>query len=103
MAIVCVIADLFYIDKKDIILHYNKFPNLGVCHANFPNLKGPRVPSQNCKKIPWFLNETHDFCIIFQILTLFSFSVNRQDLGIFIFYRSQHGIHRQGTKISLVR
>ena len=30
-------------------MHYNKFPNLGVYHANFPNLKSP---SQNSKKIP---------------------------------------------------
>ena len=50
MAIVCVIANLLLLTKNDIILHYKKFPNLGVCHANFPNLKGPRVPSQNCKK-----------------------------------------------------
>ena len=27
-----------------------KFPNLVVYRANFPNLKGPRAPSQNCKK-----------------------------------------------------
>ena len=33
-------------------MHYNKFPNLEVYHANFPNLKGPRPPSQNWKKIP---------------------------------------------------
>ena len=38
--------------KNDIIVHYNKFPNSGVFGANFPNLKGPRTPSQNCKKIP---------------------------------------------------
>ena len=25
-----------------------------VYRANFPNLKGPRAPSQNCKKNPWF-------------------------------------------------
>ena len=33
-------------------MHYNKFPNLGVCQAKYPNLKDPRAPSQNCKKIP---------------------------------------------------
>ena len=38
--------------KNDIIVHCNKFPNVGVYHANFPNLKGPRVPSQNRNKIP---------------------------------------------------
>ena len=26
-----------------------------VYRANFPNLKGPRAPSQNCKKNPWLL------------------------------------------------
>ena len=36
--------------KIDKIVHYNKFPNLGAYHANFPNLKGPRVPSPNCEK-----------------------------------------------------
>ena len=52
MAIECVIANYFFLllTKNDIIVHYIKFPNLGVCHANFPNLKGPRAPSQNCKK-----------------------------------------------------
>ena len=38
MAIVCVIANLFLYTKNDIIVHYNKFPNLGVCRASFPNL-----------------------------------------------------------------
>ena len=33
-----------------VIEHYNKFPNLGVYPTNFPNLKGPRAPSQTCKK-----------------------------------------------------
>ena len=45
IAKVCVIADFFY-----LFVHCTKFPNLGVYHANFPNLKGPRAPSQNCKK-----------------------------------------------------
>ena len=42
-------------DQNDTIVHYNKFPNLGVYHANFHNLKGPRAPSQNRKKIPVML------------------------------------------------
>ena len=53
MAKICLIAYLvFFIDqkKRDIIEHYNKFPNYGVYRASFPNLKGPRAPSQNCKK-----------------------------------------------------
>ena len=51
MAIVCVIANFFFIDQNDlIIVHYNKFTNLGVFRTNFPDLKGPRIPSQNCKK-----------------------------------------------------
>ena len=29
---------------------FKKFPNLRVYRANFPNLKGPRAPSQNCQK-----------------------------------------------------
>ena len=53
MAIVYVIANLFLLTKNGIIVHYNTFPNLGVCHANFPNLKGLRAPSQNCKKSLW--------------------------------------------------
>ena len=49
--IVCVIANLFFfIDQNDINVHYNKFPNLGVYNATFFSLKGPRAPSQNCKK-----------------------------------------------------
>ena len=52
MAIVCVIANLFLIDQKCHNCVQNKFPNLRVYHAHFPNLKGPRAPSQNCKKIP---------------------------------------------------
>ena len=50
MAKVYVIANLFLLTKNDIIVHYNKFPNLGFYHTNFFNLKGPRAPSQNCKK-----------------------------------------------------
>ena len=50
MAKVCVVANLFFsLTKNDIILHYNKFPNLMVYYANFPSLKGPRVPSQIAK------------------------------------------------------
>ena len=52
MAKVCVIANLFLLTKNDIIVHYNKFANLWIYHANFLNLKGPRVPSKNCKKDP---------------------------------------------------
>ena len=51
MVKVCVIANLLLLTKNDIIVHYDRFLNLGVYHANFPNLKGPRLPSQNCKKI----------------------------------------------------
>ena len=29
---------------------FRKFPKIVVYRANFPNLKGPRAPSQNCKK-----------------------------------------------------
>ena len=53
MAVVCVgvIANWFLLlTKNDIIVHYNKFSNLGVHHATFPNLKDTRAPSQNCKK-----------------------------------------------------
>ena len=48
-------GELKILTKNDIIVHcnyYNKFPNLGVYSATFPNLKGPRAPSQKCKKIP---------------------------------------------------
>ena len=51
MARVCVIAN-FLLTKNDIIVHNNKFPNLGVYPATFPNMKGPRAPFQICKKIP---------------------------------------------------
>ena len=40
MVILCVIADFFLLNQNDIIENYNKFPNLGVYHANFHNLKG---------------------------------------------------------------
>ena len=51
MAIVCVIANLiFLLSKNDLIVICHKFPILGICHSNFPNLKGPRAPSQHCKK-----------------------------------------------------
>ena len=39
-----------FFTKNEIIVHCNKFPNLGVYPATFPNLKGPRAPSQYCKK-----------------------------------------------------
>ena len=51
-AIVCLIDHLFLLTKNDIIVHYNKFSNLGVYRATFPDLKGPRAPPQNCKNIP---------------------------------------------------
>ena len=48
----------FLLTKNDVIIvHYHFF-----YHATFPNLKGPRAPSQNCLKVPesnyWFCN-TH--------------------------------------------
>ena len=52
MAKVCVIAILFLIDRKCHYCLFKKFPNLVVYRANFPNLKGPTAPSQNCQKIP---------------------------------------------------
>ena len=62
MAIVCIIA---------VIAHFNKFPNLGVYDANFPNLNGPGAPSQNCKKSlvgHGFNNFSHFFVCINQTL-----------------------------------
>ena len=54
MAIACVIVNLFLLTKKDIIMHYNKFPNLGVYRATFPNLKGPKaLPKIAKKQQPW--------------------------------------------------
>ena len=38
---------VFLLTKMDIIVHYNKFPNLVVCRANFPNLRGPRALPRN--------------------------------------------------------
>ena len=52
MALVCVIAKLFLLTKNDILEHYNKFPNLGVYPANFPNLKGPKALPKIEKKNP---------------------------------------------------
>ena len=49
-AIVCCVQ--FLLTRNDVIVHYNKFPNLGVYHVTFPNLKGPFAPSKNYKKIP---------------------------------------------------
>ena len=47
MAKECVIANLFFLlTKNDIIVHYNKFPNLGVYHAKFSNLEGRRVDTE---------------------------------------------------------
>ena len=39
-------------------------PNLGVYHANFPNLKRPRAPSKNIKKFPDL-----EIYIVFSILS----------------------------------
>ena len=43
MAIVCVIANFVFKLTKNAVL---------VCLESFPKLKGPRAPSQNCKKNP---------------------------------------------------
>ena len=40
----------FKLTENTVFVHYNKFPNSGVYHANFHNLKSPRAPSQNCQK-----------------------------------------------------
>ena len=45
MAIVCVIANFVFKLTINAV-----FPKIVVYRANFPNLKGPRAPSQNCKK-----------------------------------------------------
>ena len=51
MAIVCVIANfVFKLTKKCCSCLFRKFPKIVVYRANFPNLKGPRAPSQNCQK-----------------------------------------------------
>ena len=42
-------SQFFYFPKMTIV-HYNKFPNLGVCQANFPILKGPRALPEIAKK-----------------------------------------------------
>ena len=47
---------VFLMTKNDIIVHHNKFSNWGVYHANLPNLKDPRAPSQNFKKIPVYIS-----------------------------------------------
>ena len=54
--------------ENAIFVNYNKFPNLGVYRANFPNLREPRAPSQNCKKIPVFsLNGTSAYGTLVKI------------------------------------
>ena len=35
-----------------MIVHYNEFPNLGVFHATFPHLKGPRALHKIAEYIP---------------------------------------------------
>ena len=53
METACVVAEfVFLLTKNEIIVHYNKFPNLGVYHATFPNLKGPRGPFPKLQKNP---------------------------------------------------
>ena len=42
----------FLTDQKCCSCLFRKFPKIVVYRANFPNLKGPRAPSQNCKKNP---------------------------------------------------
>ena len=44
-----------FIDQKWHKCVLWKFPNLGVYHASYTNVKGPRAPSQNSKKNPWML------------------------------------------------
>ena len=85
----CVIANLFFLfTKNDIIVHYNKIPNLGVCCTNFPNLTGPRTPSQNCKKNPCFViffNELqHAKCLTLFILMDLPRHVDRLRPELFI-------------------
>ena len=41
MAIVCVITHFLLLTKNDTIVHYNKFPNLGVYRAKFPKSERP--------------------------------------------------------------
>ena len=66
MAIVCVIANfVFKLTKNAVLVCLENFPKKVVYPANFPNLKGPRAPSQNCKKNPWvlfliFINDLSD-------------------------------------------
>ena len=49
--VICVI-DVFLLIKNDIIVRYNKFPNLGVNQAIFPNLKGLDPLPKIAQKIP---------------------------------------------------
>ena len=63
---------VFLLTKNDIIVHYNKFPNLGVYRATFPNLKGPRAPSQNCKKIPVYPTYLNIFTPHFPLIPLYN-------------------------------
>ena len=51
MESICVISKLFFLlTKNDIIVHYNKIPNLGIYHANYPNLKDPKGPFPKLQK-----------------------------------------------------
>ena len=49
---------------------FRKISNSAVYRANFPNLKGPRAPSQNCKKNPCCYgdNDRASFSALNQIL-----------------------------------
>ena len=46
-----------FIDQKDINVHYNKLSQFRGFTRLFPDLKGPRAPSQNCKKKPLQLSK----------------------------------------------
>ena len=50
---VCVIAYLFLLTKDDIIVYYNKFPNLGVTALIFPISKVLGPLSKIAKENPW--------------------------------------------------
>ena len=86
---VCVIANLFFrLTENVVIVHYNnKFPNSGVYHVNFPNLKGPRAHSQNCKKNP-FINAKNPLNAHPYRATSLSFGLILPLLPYFVYDRS---------------
>ena len=49
----CNIYFFFLLTKNDIIVHNNKFPNLGVCCANFPRSERPWGPFPKSQKNLW--------------------------------------------------